>query len=43
MRTIVGTLVGRVYVSAAEHLRRKPPSSPAAYDLTMRGQLAGMG
>ena len=35
--TIVGTLVGRVYVSAAEHLRRKPPSSPAAYDLTMRG------
>jgi TolB-like protein/tetratricopeptide (TPR) repeat protein len=36
VRTIVGTLVGRVYMSAAEHLRRKPPSSPAAYDLTMR-------
>ena len=36
VRTIVGTLVGRVYVSAAEHLRRKPPSSPAAYDLAMR-------
>ena len=37
VRTIVGTLVGRVYVSAAEHLRRKPPSSLAAYDLTLRG------
>ena len=36
VRTIVGTLVGRVYVSAAEHLRRRPPSNPAAYDLTMR-------
>jgi adenylate cyclase len=37
VRTIVGTVVGRVYVSAAERLRRTPPSSPAAYDLTMRG------
>jgi TolB-like protein/DNA-binding winged helix-turn-helix (wHTH) protein/tetratricopeptide (TPR) repeat protein len=37
VRTIVGTLVGRVYASTAEHLRRRPPSSPAAYDLTMRG------
>ena len=36
VRTIVGTLVGRVYVSAAEHLRHRPPSNPAAYDLTMR-------
>jgi adenylate cyclase len=36
VRTIAGTLVGRVYVSAAEHWRRKPPSNPAAYDLTMR-------
>jgi adenylate cyclase len=36
VRTIVGTLVGRVYVSTTEHLRRKPPSSPAAYDLVMR-------
>jgi adenylate cyclase len=36
VRTIAGTLVGRVYVSAAEHLRRRPPSNPAAYDLTMR-------
>jgi TolB-like protein/DNA-binding winged helix-turn-helix (wHTH) protein len=37
VKTIVGTLVGRVYASTADHLRRKPPSSPAAYDLTMRG------
>jgi adenylate cyclase len=36
VRTIAGTLVGRVYVSTAEHLRRRPPSNPAAYDLTMR-------
>jgi adenylate cyclase len=36
VRTIVGTLVGRVYVCAAEHLRRRPPSNPAAYDLAMR-------
>ena len=36
VQTIVGTLVGRVYVSAAEHLRRMPPSNPAAYDLAMR-------
>jgi adenylate cyclase len=36
VRTIVGTLVGRVYVSAAEHLRRRPPSTPAAYDLALR-------
>ena len=37
IRTIVGTLVGRMYVSAADHLRRRPPSDPAAYDLTLRG------
>jgi TolB-like protein/DNA-binding winged helix-turn-helix (wHTH) protein/tetratricopeptide (TPR) repeat protein len=36
VRTIAGTLVGRVYVSTAEHLRRRPPADPAAYDLTMR-------
>jgi adenylate cyclase len=36
VRTIVGTLIGRVYVTAAEHLRRRPPSNPAAYDLAMR-------
>ena len=37
VRTIVGTVVGRVYASAAERLRRTPPSNPAAYDLTLRG------
>ncbi len=37
VRTIVGTLVGRVQVSEAERVRRKPPSSLAAYDLTLRG------
>lgn len=37
VRTSVGTLVGRVYASAAERLRRTPPSNFAAYDLTMRG------
>jgi adenylate cyclase len=37
VRTIVGTVVGRMYVSAAERLRRAPPSNPAAYDLTLRG------
>ena len=36
VRTIVGTLIGRVYVTAAEHLRRRPSSNPAAYDLAMR-------
>jgi adenylate cyclase len=36
VRTIVGTLIGRVYAATAEHLRRRPPSNPAAYDLVMR-------
>ncbi len=43
VRTIAGTLVGRVYVSKAEHLRRRPPSSPAALRPYDAGQLAGMG
>jgi TolB-like protein len=37
VRTIVGTLIGRVHVSDAERVRRKPPSSLTAYDLTLRG------
>jgi adenylate cyclase len=36
VRTIAATVIGRVYSSTAEHLRRRPPSDPAAYDLTMR-------
>ncbi|MGH6881266.1 MAG: adenylate/guanylate cyclase domain-containing protein [Hypericibacter sp.] len=37
VRTIVGTLVGRVQVNEAERARRKPPTSLAAYDLMLRG------
>jgi TolB-like protein/class 3 adenylate cyclase len=37
VRTIVGTLVGRVQASGAERARRKPPSSQVAYDLMLRG------
>jgi len=37
VHTIVGTLVGRVYVSAADRIRRKPPSSLDAYDQMLRG------
>jgi TolB-like protein/class 3 adenylate cyclase len=37
VRTIVGTLIGRVHASDAERVRRKPPSSLTAYDLTLRG------
>jgi adenylate cyclase len=35
VRTITGTLVGRMFVSAAERLRSRPPCNPSAYDLTM--------
>jgi TolB-like protein/Tfp pilus assembly protein PilF len=37
VRTIVGTLVGRVYASEVEQARRKPPSSLMAYDHVLRG------
>ncbi|MEX2649497.1 MAG: adenylate/guanylate cyclase domain-containing protein [Alphaproteobacteria bacterium] len=37
VRTIVGTLVGRVQASAAERAGRKPPSNWAAYDYVLRG------
>jgi adenylate cyclase len=36
VRTIVGTLVGRVYASEVEQARRKPPSSIMAYDHVLR-------
>jgi TolB-like protein len=36
VQTIAGTLIGRVYVTAAEHLRRRPPANLAAYDLALR-------
>lgn len=37
VRTIVGTLVGRVRASDEERARRKPPSSLAAYELVLQG------
>jgi TolB-like protein len=37
VRSIVGTLMGRVRVSESERIGRKPPSSLAAYDLALRG------
>ncbi|WP_119299947.1 adenylate/guanylate cyclase domain-containing protein [Dongia deserti] len=37
VRTIVGTLVGRVQAAGAEHARRRPPASLAAYDCVLRG------
>jgi TolB-like protein len=37
VRTIVGTLVGRVQASGADRTRRKPPSSLDAYDHVLRG------
>jgi len=37
VKTLVGTLVGRLQTSELERARRKSPSSLAAYDLTLRG------
>jgi adenylate cyclase len=37
VRTIVGTLVGRVQAAGAELAKRKPPASLAAYDCVLRG------
>jgi TolB-like protein/Tfp pilus assembly protein PilF len=37
VRTIVGTLVGRVQAAGVEHAKRKPPASLAAYDYVLRG------
>ncbi len=37
VRTIVGTLSGRVNMAGVEIARRKPPSSLAAYDYVLRG------
>ena len=35
--TIVGTLIGRLQVSAADQANRKPPTSLTAYDYLLRG------
>jgi TolB-like protein len=37
VRTIVGTLVGRVEVAAVERMNRKPPTSLAAYECVLKG------
>jgi tetratricopeptide (TPR) repeat protein len=37
VRTIVGTLVGRVEVAAAERASRKPPASLVAYECVLKG------
>ena len=37
VRTIVGTLVGRLHAASVEQVRRKPPSSLAAYECVLRG------
>jgi TolB-like protein/Tfp pilus assembly protein PilF len=37
VRTIVGTLVGRLHASAVDQIKRKPPESVTAYDYVLRG------
>jgi TolB-like protein/Tfp pilus assembly protein PilF len=37
VRTIVGTLVGRLQAAGAERVTRKPPTSLAAYECVLRG------
>lgn len=41
--TIVGTLVGRLQAASAEHARRKPPASLAAYECVLRGNALPFG
>src|SRR5262249_11434740 len=41
--TIVGTLVGRLHAAGAEHARRKPPASLAAYECVLRGNALPFG
>jgi adenylate cyclase len=43
VRTIVGTLVGRLQVASAEQAKRKPPRSMAAYDYVLRGNAQPVG
>lgn len=37
VRTIVGTLVGRLHSAAVDTIKRKPPASLTAYDCVLRG------
>jgi TolB-like protein len=41
--TIVGTLAGRLQAAGAEHARRKPPTSLAAYECLLRGNALTFG
>ena len=43
VRTIVGTLSGRVNAAGVEVARRKPPASMAAYDYVLRGDALPFG
>ena len=43
MRTIVGTLAGRVSAAGADLARRKAPASLAAYDYVLRGDALPVG
>jgi TolB-like protein/Tfp pilus assembly protein PilF len=38
VRTVVGTLAGRVHAAGSELAKRKPPASLAAYDCVLRAQ-----
>jgi TolB-like protein len=43
VRTIAGTLVGRLEAAGAERARRKPPTSLVAYDYVLRGKALPLG
>jgi TolB-like protein len=43
VRTIVGTLAGRVQAAGAERARRKPPASLGAYECVLRGKSLPLG
>ena len=43
VRTIVGTLVGRVMADSTERAKRKPPANLAAYECVLRGDALPVG
>jgi adenylate cyclase len=43
VRTIVGTLVGRVQAASTEQMKRTPPKNMAAYDYVLRGNALPVG
>ena len=43
VRTIVGTLIGRLKAAGAEKARHKPPANLAAYECVLRGNALPMG